>query len=1162
MQKKVLKAIKVREKLVIRLRKFVSSPASDTGSAAIAQELATCLQDAGIECVEALVEWMLIKGTHSSSTPVFFWRGDDYFLKMSRDLNFAIEALRGQGVQLVHTERNSLLIQPHQHMVDRALAAKAIIEEMISLPQNRQKSNLPDLPKIRHKNVRRSKYKQRAADPIHSGPSDRILTGLGNKLPKLTKTPRALCSEDIISTGITIAKKANDVKKERSTFELPETQKSDDEEYENDYEDMSGSDHEDEEVELVLDKVALTPTYEPDLTKLSTRQIVSTSDKELTKKDVKNAFDQMQSNAPPGFEYNQPKLSQMHSFQDDMSMGCELLSLLEDRDTSDPLARSTQPHVSNGQCVLETIADEESETRIATVSNVGKNNSELHQLNELLLKYSISKEKSKLPLMFTCEAFDWECDSDAVSNMFDSASFTEWIEATVSIPAVFNSHGLGTASQSTRLEAISNSKAAQSLGVSDALFNQTNCIVNKLFHGIASRLQSRTEMNFSEVIEVASNHIERCNMWEGIRDLLLLEHEHQFMRKRVSTGICAFIHVFYPYLVDLPYRKLLFGCREVFQLLSQSIEFVVSRDNALIDSCCKQIHINASLSLELEEFERLDDTDSIRTEKLIVLCDRGDVLGSSMSAVIEAGGLSGRNLFAITPYFKSRFGDKMINSIHVEEGEGRGPLKEWFFLVSDSFTEPWKLTENMLDVLGESDAEIVIEGNRLFCATCCERLSPGVRLVWTDIDGTSRTCVITTIVDSSTAMLDISVSNNTMHVPVRDVRLYHHTTPVLSYIQGNESVWFNRDLPDTIESRERLIFLGWFLANAIVNLTRLDHIMIPAHFYSLLCSHEPHDQQDLLDLARALNPDMVKALEKLEALPPKDFVEYLRLEGMDTALTYGEYINLVLENHFGEATYYKWQIQHIKHGFDITLPLATLRAEHISSADIHDMLHSWKSSKQETKTLREIYRIACDLAFAECEILQQTFWKVVDAFDLTTQRKLVKFITGVASFPLPGTEVSGHSVCVSLVLTLQYSFYASRCLFQRTHHKTLKSFYSCYHSHMYASLFFFASNSSDNTLFQTCDNTLELPNYWKAINWRHQCAEGGSKRTVKDLEEELQHLMRKKLIEAVDYSQGYSLDATSNVSAIAARNTGHVSPSPDDSLDSLHLLSLQDDTSC
>ncbi|RLN87886.1 hypothetical protein BBJ28_00006873 [Nothophytophthora sp. Chile5] len=69
---------------------------------------------------------------------------------------------------------------------------------------------------------------------------------------------------------------------------------------------------------------------------------------------------------------------------------------------------------------------------------------------------------------------------------------------------------------------------------------------------------------------------------------------------------------------------------------------------------------------------------------------------------------------------------------------------------------------------------------------------------------------------------------------------------------------------------------------------------------------------------------------------------------------------------------------------------------------------------------------------------------------------------------------------------------------------------------------------------QTCDNTLELPHYWKALCWRdaHDEQVANSR-----LEKELRLLVDKKLRDAVEYSSGYGLDGTSAVAGVLSEKT-------------------------
>lgn len=118
----------------------------------MAQQIAMDIQIAGMQCVEALVEWMLEAGAtaecvdlvsfevhqfltldlcFTSKPPPFLWRGRNYFVKMYGDLDFAGQELQARGVILdCYTLHNPLLIRPDQKL-GRVLAAQSIVTEMV-----------------------------------------------------------------------------------------------------------------------------------------------------------------------------------------------------------------------------------------------------------------------------------------------------------------------------------------------------------------------------------------------------------------------------------------------------------------------------------------------------------------------------------------------------------------------------------------------------------------------------------------------------------------------------------------------------------------------------------------------------------------------------------------------------------------------------------------------------------------------------------------------------------------------------------------------------------------------------------------------------------------------------------------------------------------------
>jgi hypothetical protein len=94
------------------------------------------------------------------------------------------------------------------------------------------------------------------------------------------------------------------------------------------------------------------------------------------------------------------------------------------------------------------------------------------------------------------------------------------------------------------------------------------------------------------------------------------------------------------------------------------------------------------------------------------------------------------------------------------------------------------------------------------------------------------------------------------------------------------------------------------------------------------------------------------------------------------------------------------------------------------------------------------------------------------------------------------------------------------------------------------------------SLPQTCDNTLELPHYWKALCWREQHDEHEASSR---LEGELALLLDKKLRDAVEYSSGYGLDGTSAVTGVlVGKSDDEDAIAKEESFDSLGLPALSE----
>eukprot|EP01052_Picozoa_sp_SAG31_P017348 SAG31_NODE_1183_length_9510_cov_43.257040_6_plen_259_part_00 len=156
-----------------------------------------------------------------------------------------------------------------------------------------------------------------------------------------------------------------------------------------------------------------------------------------------------------------------------------------------------------------------------------------------------------------------------------------------------------------------------------------------------------------------------------------------------------------------------------------------------------------------------------------------------------------------------------------------------------------------------------------------------------------------------------------------------------------------------------------------------------------------------------------------------------------------------------------------------------------------------------TFSLRGTFLVMEDAELKETPALQKALWRVLDEFEpMSRRRKLLEFLTGVDRLPAQGTEP----------LRIEMPF---TCFGLSAKRQALRQLPQAH----------------------TCTNTLELPNYWDALNQ----VEAEDKRPLDAAavgfsdgippgwvegaaEDRLTALLRLKLITAVDGCSGYGLD--------------------------------------
>jgi hypothetical protein len=134
---------------------------------------------------------------------------------------------------------------------------------------------------------------------------------------------------------------------------------------------------------------------------------------------------------------------------------------------------------------------------------------------------------------------------------------------------------------------------------------------------------------------------------------------------------------------------------------------------------------------------------------------------------------------------------------------------------------------------------------------------------------------------------------------------------------------------------------------------------------------------------------------------------------------------------------------------------------------------------------RKVFRVVEDPELQQCHPLREALWAIIDGLDRVQKRKLLRFITGVDRLPSAGTEM--------MKIEMPFMAYSLE-----EHAKTLMMMPQAH----------------------TCDNILELPNYWQSLK---------AVRRVDDdadpaLAAELRKLIREKVETAFSLSDGFGLD--------------------------------------
>ena len=137
----------------------------------------------------------------------------------------------------------------------------------------------------------------------------------------------------------------------------------------------------------------------------------------------------------------------------------------------------------------------------------------------------------------------------------------------------------------------------------------------------------------------------------------------------------------------------------------------------------------------------------------------------------------------------------------------------------------------------------------------------------------------------------------------------------------------------------------------------------------------------------------------------------------------------------------------------------------------------------------QVFRVVEDPELQQCHPLREALWATIDALDKEQKRKLLHFITGVDRLPSAGTEM--------IKIEMPFMAYSSE-----EHEKTLLMMPQAH----------------------TCDNILELPNYWQSLKALRKSSGADEAALVA----ELRAIINDKVKTAYSLSDGFGLDTAFN----------------------------------
>ncbi|DBA04176.1 TPA: hypothetical protein N0F65_004284 [Lagenidium giganteum] len=1104
----------------------------------IAQQLAADLQIAGIQCVEALVEWMLEAGAKAANPPPFLWRGQNYMQKMYSDLDFAESELRLRGVQLdCYTQHNPLLLQPDQKL-GRALAAQSIILEMLGI----------------------SKSEGNAVVHMKSPSLAVVVVQVPSLEQNAPEDPPDENADDSLTADQMILRDPDDID-ERSSNQ--------DEGY-NDQDDSAEP------------RTEETPSRQE--TGESERFVDPELDSEYGEEDHRDADDVNQSNHAPSPTYGSeddfedagsPQKEKSAQPQDDENEGAlppaqsavvaddeahgDLVAILDESMSEYRWNKTPQDVPAEETPAPSTAEVLAGDTPNQTEDGRGDDENEVDSGSP---NAEVNKQEPTTPQATEGPAVESPAKKNEIDSSTDSGNAQQAVSSNELLRQTLSQHAglillegelaaaiawgdeqLGFLDAAAPAEAACKESLVNLMATSGILssadqlshflsgnfkpllatttWSQGRLIVNSVFklvgdeleQKIAEAIEDGAEVEAEDLVESINSGLSRVHAsWWSLTNATVSFHRKisavdvkQPTIGDTPTQLARVFAIIRPFVTALTHEKQVQACYSIVSSIEQ--HRVSVRDLApWLDPAGKALLLGCEAL-----FTDLDQSSDMESfPKLTIVCARDAPVQTSLAVLRTHLAATKLPHFVIYPFFQSTFGEKIVDGAHVEEGEGKGPLKEWFNLVVTDLSSRWMIKSTTMS------GKLILEDHKLSCPGGLDEkaLQAGCMLEWEAADGTVSSRTVVKCIDNATVMLDRPVQER-LNLEADNVRVLWRQHEFVVFVEASDSYWLNDQTEDSQNNQDTLRFLGWLLANVIRHHVQVD-ITFCDLFWQLLLRP---DLVLTLDDIESFDPALHESLAKLAKMPHDNFSAFLDMEGLSTDMSFREYVAAHLQERFGEKSSFAWQMDAIRRGFASVYELERLEELRMTAADLKSVVCA--SQRDVDFDVRVVFRTVEDPELVKSPPLRTALWKVISELNLSEKRRLVKFVTGVDALPPRGSEF--FRVEMPFTAATPDDYERLMLMLPQAH---------------------------------TCDNTLELPNYMQALchtrgydkaNWP---AEG---------QRQLEELVRKKLCDAMDYAGGYGLDGTNNVSTALASRPKSAAAAAQDSCESLDLPGLDDE---